>query len=131
LAPSDVICVVPNDAPFGSAQSYQPPVTLVAYLTNTNIVTLDIQLTNAAGVELDFNGIDWSMVLKCEEVEILSDVEQNTNGTLNTVYQDQLAAMEGTAQSQIRMQRHKNKRMLPYQFFDNNELHRKKGNAMA
>lgn len=129
LAPSDVICVVPVDAAFGSAQTYQPPVVLVAYLTTTNIVTLDIQLTNAAGVLLDFNGIDWSMVLKCEEVEILSDVEQNTNGTLNTVYQDQLAALESTAHSQVRMMRHKNKRLLPYQFFDNNELHSKKGNT--
>lgn len=129
LAPSDVICVVPVDAAFGSAQTYQPPVVLVAYLTTTNIVTLDIQLTNAAGILLDFNGLDWSMVLKCEEVEILSDVEQNTNGTLNTVFQDQLAAMESTAHSQVRMQRHKNKRLLPYQFFDNNELHSKKGNT--
>lgn len=121
LAPSDVICVIPVDAPFGSAQSYQPPVTLVAYLTNTNIVTLNVQLTDAAGKALDFNGLDWSMVLKCEEVEILSDVEQNTSGTLNTVFQDQLSALEGTAQQQVRLQRHKNKRLLPYQFFDNNE----------
>lgn len=131
LAPSDVICVVPVDAAFGSAQTYQPPVVLQAYLTTTNIVTLDIQLTNAAGTLLDFNGIDWSIVLKCEEVEILSDVEQNTNGTLNTVYQDQLAAMESTGQSQIRMQRHKSKRMLPYQFFENNETHRKIGKSFV
>lgn len=124
-----MLCVLQVDAAFGSAQTYQPPVTLVAYLTNVNIVTLDIQLTSAAGVLLDFNGLDWSMVLKCEEVEIMSDVEQNTSGTLNTVYQDQLAAMESTGHSQIRMQRHKNKRLLPYQFFDNNELHRKKGNS--
>lgn len=129
LAPSDVICVVPVDAPFGSAQTFQPPVVLQAYLTTTNIVTLDIQLTNAAGVLLDFNGLDWSMVLKCEEVEIMSDVEQNTSGTINTIFQDQLAAMESTAQSQVRMQRHKSKRMLPYQFFENNETHRKLGNT--
>lgn len=131
LAPSDVICVVPVDAAFGSAQTYQPPVVLQAYLTTTNIVTLDIQLTNAAGVLLDFNGLDWSMVLKCEEVEIMSEVEQNTSGTLNTVYQDQLASMESTAHSQVRMQRHKNKRMLPYQFFENNETHRKIGNSFV
>jgi hypothetical protein len=129
LAPSDVIAVVPVDSTFGSAQTYNPPVTLPAYLTNTNIVTLNFQLTNPAGQLLDFNGLDWSMVLKCEEVEILSDVEQNTSGTLNTVYQDQLQAMESTGQSQIRMQRHKGKRFLPYQFFDNNESHRKKNNT--
>jgi hypothetical protein len=129
LAPSDVIAVVPVDSAFGSAQTYQPPVTLVAYLTNVNIVTLNIQLTTAAGELLDFNGLDWSMVLKCEEVEIASTVEQNTSGTLNTIFQDQLTAMEGTAQSQIRMQRHKGKRMLPYQFFDGNEGHRRKNNT--
>jgi hypothetical protein len=129
LAPSDVICVVPVDAAFGSAQTFQPPVVLVAYLTNVNIVTLDIQLTNAAGTLLDFNGLDWSMVLKCEEVEIMSEVEQNTSGTMNTVFQDQLASLESTAHSQVRMQRHKNKRLLPYQFFENNETHRKIGNS--
>jgi hypothetical protein len=129
LAPSDVICVVPVDAAFGSAQTFQPPVVLNAFLTNVNIVTLDIQLTNAAGTLLDFNGLDWSMVLKCEEVEIMSEVEQNTSGTMNTVYQDQLASMESTAHSQVRMQRHKNKRLLPYQFFENNETHRKIANS--
>lgn len=130
LAPSDVIAVVPVDVPFGSAQSYQPPVTLVAYLTNTNIVNLGIQLTNAAGTLLDFNGMDWSMVLKCEEVDIISMAEQNTSGTLNTVFQAQLAQMESTAPSQVRMTRHRNKRLLPYQFFDSNEIHSKKQNSV-
>lgn len=125
LAPSDVIAVVPVDVPFGSSQSYQPPVTLVAYLTNVNIVNLAIQLTNAAGIPLDFNGMDWSMVLKCEEVEVKSEVEQNNTGTLNTMFQDQLQQMESTAPQQIRLTRHRNKRLLPYQFFDNNEINKK------
>jgi len=131
LAPSDVICVVPVDVPFGSAQSFQPPVTLVAYLTNVNISVLDIQLTNAAGVLLDFNGLDWSMVLKCEEVDILNEVDQNVNGTFNTVYQDQLRQMESTAPQQVRMMRHQSKRRLPYQFFENNERSQKLGKSLA
>lgn len=130
LAPSDVICVVPVDVPFGSAQSFQPPVTLVAYLTNVNISVLDIQLTNAAGVLLDFNGLDWSMVLKCEEVDILNEVDQNINGTFNTVFQDQLRQMESTAPQQVRMMRHQSKRRLPYQFFENNERSQKLGKSL-
>jgi hypothetical protein len=118
LQPSEVIAVIPIDTPFGGVQTYQPPLTLNAYLRNTNIVNLGIELTNSAGVLLDFNGLDWSMVLKCEEIDVMSNVEMNTNGTMNTVYQDEMANLESTAQSQVRMQRHRGKRMLPYQFFD-------------
>ena len=125
LQPSDVIAVVPIDSAFGGAQTYQPPVTLNAYLHNTNIVTLNIELTNAAGQLLDFNGLDWSMVLKCEEMDVMSNTTMNAQGTMNTIYQDEMANLESTAQSQVRLQRHHGKRMLPIQFFDDNEQHLK------
>ena len=125
LQPSDVIAVVPIDSAFGGAQTYQPPVTLNAYLHNTNIVTLNIELTNAAGQLLDFNGLDWSMVLKCEEMDVMSNTTMNAQGTMNTIYQDEMANLESTAQSQVRLQRHHGKRMLPNQFFDSNEQHLK------
>jgi hypothetical protein len=125
LQPSDVIAVVPIDSAFGGAQTYQPPVTLNAYLHNTNIVTLNIELTDAAGRPLDFNGLDWSMVLKCEEMDVMSNTTMNAQGTMNTIYQDEMANLESTAQSQVRLQRHHGKRMLPHQFFENNEQHLK------
>jgi hypothetical protein len=121
LQPSDVIAVIPIDTPFGGVQTYQPPLTLNAYLRNTNIVNLGIELTNSAGELLDFNGLDWSMVLKCEELDVMSNVEMNTNGTMNTVYQDEMANLESTAHSEVRIKRHRGKRMLPYQFFDSAE----------
>lgn len=121
LQPSDVIAVIPIDTPFGGVQTYQPPLTLNAYLRNTNIVNLGIELTNSAGEPLDFNGLDWSMVLKCEEIDVMSNVEMNTNGTMNTVYQDEMANLESTAHSEVRIKRHRGKRMLPYQFFDSAE----------
>jgi hypothetical protein len=119
LAPSDVIGVVPVDVPFGSKGTWQPPVPLDSYISNTNIVSLDFRLTDSSNRTLDFNGLDWSMVFKCEEVEVLQPLE--LGGTVNTPFQDQLAAMEGTAQAQTRaMRKRGGARVLPHEFYDAN-----------
>lgn len=119
LAPSDVIGVVPVDVPFGSKGTWQPPVPLESYISNTNIVTLDFRLTDSANRPLDFNGLDWSMVFNCQEVDVLQP--QTMGGTINTPFQDQLATLEGTAQAQTRSMRKRGAaHMLPHEFYDVN-----------
>jgi hypothetical protein len=104
LAPSDVIAVVPVEVEFGFKQNYQPPNPLTSYLTNTNVQQLDISLTDARGAPLNFNGVDWSMTFFITEVDAMSDVALNKSGNFNTPFQDQLSAMEGTAQAQNKRQ---------------------------
>ena len=119
LAPSDVIGVVPVDVPFGSKGTWQPPVPLESYINNTNIVSLDFRLTDSANRPLDFNGLDWSMVFNCSEVDVVQP--QNMGGTINTPFQDQLATLEGTAQAQTRaMRKRGGGGMLPHEFYDAN-----------
>jgi hypothetical protein len=120
LAPSDVIAVIPVDATFGSKQTYQPPVTLESFLNNTNIVQLEFRLTNSNDELLNFNGVDWSLVLKCDEVEVATDNQLSTSGFLNTPFQDQLNVLEGTALQQLRATKGK----LPYEFYENNKRHK-------
>jgi hypothetical protein len=129
LAPSDVIAVVPVDVPFGSKGTWQPPVPLESYVANTNIVNLDFRLTDSANRLLDFNGLDWSMVFNCTEVDVVQP--QNMGGTINTPFQDQLATMEGTAQAQTRAMR-KRGGMLPHEFYEENtDMKRKNTNSYS
>jgi hypothetical protein len=119
LAPTDVIGVVPVDVPFGSKGTWQPPVPLESYISNTNVVNLDFRLTDSANRPLDFNGLDWSMVFSCQEVDVLQP--QTMGGTINTPFQDQLATLEGTAQAQTRSMRKRGAaHMLPHEFYDVN-----------
>lgn len=104
LAPSDVIAVVPVEVEFGFKQNYQPPNPLTSYLTNTNVQQLDISLTDARGAPLNFNGVDWSMTFFITEVDAMNDAALNKNGNFNTPFQDQLSALEGTAQAQNKRQ---------------------------
>lgn len=129
LAPSDVIGVVPVDVPFGSKGTWQPPVPLESYISNTNIVNLDFRLTDSANRLLDFNGLDWSMVFNCTEVDVLPPNE--VGGTINTPFQDQLAVLEGTAQAQTRTMR-KRGGMLPNEFYEENkDIKRKNSNSYS
>ena len=121
LAPGDVIAVVPVDVPFGSKGTWQPPVPLDSFVANTNIVALDFRLTDSSDRLLDFNGLDWSMVFKCEEVDVMQPAQMA--GTINTAFQDQLATMEGTAHAQTRAGRKRAANMTPNEFY---ELERKK-----
>lgn len=121
LAPGDVIAVVPVDAPFGSKGTWQPPVPLDSFVSNTNIVALDFRLTDSSNRLLDFNGLDWSMVFKCEEVDVMQPNQMA--GTINTPFQDQLATMEGTHQAQTRAGRKRAANMTPNEFY---EMERKK-----
>jgi hypothetical protein len=114
LAPSDVICVVPVDVVFGSTQTYQPPVILDSFLNNTNVTNLEITLTDSNDNELDFNGVDWSMVLKCEEVDVDTANAMAQQGLFNTPFQDQLQLLEGTARQEIKAKRGR----LPYEFHE-------------
>lgn len=114
LAPSDVICVIPVDVVFGSKQTYQPPVILDSYLNNTNVTNLEITLTDSNNNLLDFNGVDWSMVLKCEEVDVDTAQAMNQQGLFNTPFQDQLQLLEGTSRQEIKAKRGR----LPYEFYD-------------
>ena len=118
LSPSDVICVVPVTEPFGSKQTWNPPLALEAFLSNTNIVTLSFRLTDANNRLLNFNGLDWSMVLKCEEMNVSKTLIQE--GLLNTPYQDQLNVLEGTARQEIKARGRK----LPYEFYDSDKKHK-------
>ena len=121
LAPGDVIAVVPVDAPFGSKGTWQPPVPLDSFVSNTNIVALDFRLTDSSNRLLDFNGLDWSMVFKCEEVDVMQPNQMA--GTINTPFQDQLATMEGTSHAQTRAGRKRAANMVPNEFY---EMERKK-----
>lgn len=118
LAPSDVICVVPVTEPFGSKQAWSPPLALEAFLSNTNIVTLNFRLTDSDNRLLDFNGVDWSMVLKCEELDVSKTMVQE--GLLNTPYQDQLNVLEGTGRHELKTRGRK----LPYEFYDSDKKHK-------
>lgn len=100
LSPSDVIAVVPVEVEFGFKQNYQPPNPLTSYLSNTNVDRLDIDLTDAKGQPLNFNGVDWSMTLFISEVDAMSDAALNSTGSFNTPFQDQLSTLEGTAGAQ-------------------------------
>jgi hypothetical protein len=121
LAPGDVIAVVPVDVPFGSKGTWQPPVPLDSFVANTNIVALDFRLTDSSNRLLDFNGLDWSMVFKCEEVDVMQPNQMA--GTINTPFQDQLATMEGTSHAQTRAGRKRAANIAPNEFF---EMERKK-----
>jgi hypothetical protein len=126
LAPSDVIGVVPVDVPFGSKGTWQPPVPLESYITNTNVVNLDFRLTDSANRPLDFNGLDWSMVFNCQEVDVISP--EQMGGTINTPFQDQLATLESTAHAETRaMRKRGGGGMLPLEFYDKNSKTMKSG----
>jgi hypothetical protein len=117
LAPSDVICVIPVDVVFGSKQTFQPPTILDAFLNNTNVTNLEINLTDSNDNEIDFNGVDWSMVLKCEEVDVDTSQALNQQGLLNTPFQDQLQLLEGTGRQELKAKRGR----LPYQFYESSK----------
>lgn len=119
LCPSDTICVVPVNEPFGSKVTYNPPIALEAYLSNTNIVSLDIRLTNSNNQELNFHGCDWSMVLKCDEVDAMSPSDMASAGLLSTPYQKQVSVLEGTGLQEVRAKRGR----LPHGFYDSNKKH--------
>jgi hypothetical protein len=104
LAPSDVIAVVPVEVEFGFKQNYQPPNPLTSYLSNTNVNQLDMELTDAKGMALDFNGVDWSCTLFITEVDAMNNTQLNSSGNFNTPFQDQLSQLEGTAQAQNKRQ---------------------------
>jgi hypothetical protein len=99
---------------FGSTQTYQPPVILDSFLNNTNVTNLEITLTDSNDNELDFNGVDWSMVLKCEEVDVDTANAMAQQGLFNTPFQDQLQLLEGTARQEIKAKRGR----LPYEFHE-------------
>ena len=105
LCPSDVIAVVPVEVEFGFKQNYLPPNPIVTFLENTNIVNLEITLTDAFGRELDFNGVDWSITLYCQEVSKEEPAALQGSGTLRTPFQDQLQSLEGTAFMEERVRR--------------------------
>jgi hypothetical protein len=105
LSPSDVIAVIPIEAEFGHAQSYLPPNPLTSYLNNTNISVLTVELKDPRGRLLDFNGVDWSMTLFCTESDVATPDTLAKGGAFNTPFQDQLAALEGTAQAEEKKRR--------------------------
>jgi hypothetical protein len=89
---------------FGFKQNYQPPNPLTSYLSNTNVNQLDIELKDAKGQALDFNGVDWSCTLFITEVDAMNNTQLNSSGNFNTPFQDQLSQLEGTAQAQHKRQ---------------------------
>jgi hypothetical protein len=104
LAPADVIAVIPVEVEFGFKQNYQPPNLLTSYLSNTNVNQLDIELTDARGRPLNFNGVDWSCTFLISEVDAMNNTQLNSSGNFNTPFQDQLSTLEGTAQAQNKRQ---------------------------
>jgi hypothetical protein len=98
LSPGDVIAVVPINVPFGDKVSFVPNFPLISYLRNTNIAQLTFRMTNSNNQPLDFNGIDWSMTVFCEEVPDESKVQLEDNpGNLPTPFfqgSDRMAGMQ-------------------------------------
>lgn len=105
LAPADVIAVIPVEVEFGFKQNYQPPNVIQTFLSNTNIVNLEMQLTDAKGRNLDFHGVDWSITLLVTESDIEPPAALVSQGTANTPFQDQLSTMEGTFQAETKRKR--------------------------
>lgn len=87
IAPSDVIAVIPVSVPFGTKMLWAPQFPLHAYLINTNISQLDFRLTNSNNQLLNFNGVDWSMTLFCEEEIDNSRMEAENGGTFSNPLQ--------------------------------------------
>lgn len=88
LTPSDVVAVVPINVPFGEKVAYIPNFPLTCYLRNTNISQLTFRMTNSNNQPLDFNGIDWSMTVFCEELPDDSKLQTQDNpGNLPTPFQ--------------------------------------------
>jgi hypothetical protein len=69
LQPNDVVCVVPINVPYGEKMSFIPQFPLESFLINTNITQLRFRMTNSNNEELDFQGINWSLTMFCEEVD--------------------------------------------------------------
>jgi hypothetical protein len=86
LTPSDVIAVIPINVSFGSKMSWVPNFQITATLLNTNITHLDFTLTNSNNELLDFNGINWSMTLYCQEEEDESRYQQEGGGSMATPF---------------------------------------------
>jgi hypothetical protein len=86
LAPSNVIAVIPVNVSFGSKMSWVPNFQMNAQLNSTNITHLTFTLTNSNNEPLDFNGINWSMTLFCQEEDDESRYKQDSSGTLSTPF---------------------------------------------
>jgi hypothetical protein len=88
LTPGDVIAVIPINVPFGDKVSFVPNFPLISYLRNTNLAQLTFRMTNSNNQPLDFNGVDWSMTVFCEEVNDDSKVQLEDNpGNMPTPFQ--------------------------------------------
>ncbi len=88
LTAGDVIAVVPINVSFGDKVSFVPNFPLISYLRNTNIAQLTFRMTNSNNQPLDFNGVDWSMTMFCEEVADDSRVQLEDNpGNMPTPFQ--------------------------------------------
>lgn len=105
LAPADVIAVIPVEVEFGFKQNYQPPNVIQTFLSNTNIVNLEMQLTDAKGRNLDFHGVDWSITLLVTESDMEPPATLISQGSASTPFQDQLSTMEGTFQAETKRKR--------------------------
>ena len=66
---------------------WNPQFPLHAYLLNTNVQQLEFRMTNSNNELLNFNGIDWSMTLFCEEEIDESRLELENGGTFNNPLQ--------------------------------------------
>ena len=87
VGPNDVIAVIPVSVPFGTKMQWNPQFPLHAYLLNTNVQQLEFRMTNSNNELLNFNGIDWSMTLFCEEEIDESRLELENGGTFNNPLQ--------------------------------------------
>ncbi len=87
IGPNDVIAVIPVSVPFGTKMQWSPQFPLHAYLLNTNVQQLEFRMTNSNNELLNFNGIDWSMTLFCEEEIDESRLELENGGTFNNPLQ--------------------------------------------
>ena len=97
LSSSDVIAVIPINVSFGSKMSWVPNFEITATLLNTNITQLDFTLTNSNNELLNFNGINWSMTLHCQEEMDESKFQQEDTGTLATPFQFSKNLLSGTS----------------------------------
>jgi hypothetical protein len=111
LSPSDVVAVVPVNAPFGEKVSFVPNFPLDSYLINSNINEMTFRMTNSSNVDLDFNGIDWSLTLYIEELndESRIDLERGIPSNPVSVYSSGYN-MESTTPMQKRARQYASRR---------------------
>lgn len=62
----NILCCIPVTAGFGSVINFMPAVRFSSNLQTSILESIDLRLTDQDGLELDLNGVHWSMALQVD-----------------------------------------------------------------